>query len=188
MPVCGRGEDYWAWEAEKHGNYSVKSAYRLLEAGRGTSENEASGSAAMEWRQPWKLDVPPKVRVFWRRVLHGYLPAKEVLHHCHVEKLPHCDTRGADEESIHHVLLECTMARMFWSQMKDLFGVKLPKLRQDSWPWDLLSDSVCSGKNRAVIICGMWALWTLQNKRRHGEPEWPLQQAVFWARDTTFDL
>ena len=31
LPMTSRGEDFWAWEQEKHGNYSVKSAYRLQE-------------------------------------------------------------------------------------------------------------------------------------------------------------
>jgi len=30
-PIRGRGDDIWAWELEKHGMYSVRSAYRLLE-------------------------------------------------------------------------------------------------------------------------------------------------------------
>lgn len=29
--VHGRGEDFWAWEPEKNGMYSVRSAYRVLE-------------------------------------------------------------------------------------------------------------------------------------------------------------
>jgi hypothetical protein len=37
-------------------------------------------------------------------------------------------------------------------------------------------------------MCGMWALWTLRNKRRHEEQVMSLYQAVIWARDTTFDL
>ena len=31
LPMISRGEGFWAWEQEKHGNYSVKSAYRLQE-------------------------------------------------------------------------------------------------------------------------------------------------------------
>jgi len=31
LPMTSRGEDFWAWEQEKHGNYSVKFAYRLQE-------------------------------------------------------------------------------------------------------------------------------------------------------------
>jgi len=31
LPMTSRGEDFWEWEQEKHGNYSVKFAYRLQE-------------------------------------------------------------------------------------------------------------------------------------------------------------
>lgn len=26
----------------------------------------------------------------------------------------------------------------------------------------------------AVIICGMWAVWSTRNARHHGEKDWPL--------------
>lgn len=190
LPVHMRGEDAWGWEEEKHGNYSVKSVYRLLEVERRKKDDSmpASCSAVVEWKHAWKLDVPPKVRVFWWRVLHGYLSVRQVLHHRHMEQLPNCETCGADEESIRHVLIVCSVARAFWAQTKELVGVKLPRLHQDSWAHDLLSDSVCSAKECAVIICGMWALWSLRKKRRHGEADWPLRQAVFWVSDTVFDL
>jgi len=38
------------------------------------------------------------------------------------------------------------------------------------------------------ILCGMWALWMMRNKRRHGEQSMTIQQAALWARDTAFDL
>ena len=33
-PFSKYGEDFWAWEHEKHGIYSVRSAYHLLERNR----------------------------------------------------------------------------------------------------------------------------------------------------------
>ncbi|GJN04355.1 hypothetical protein PR202_ga21898 [Eleusine coracana subsp. coracana] len=145
LPVYGREADFWAWEAEKHENYSVKSAYKLLDHDQNNGNNlsDASRSSEDEWKSTWKLDVPPKVRVFWWRVLHGFLPAKQVLHHRHVERVANYDMCGASEESIHHILIESTVARLFWAQTKELAGVKLPNLRLDSWASDLLMDSVC---------------------------------------------
>jgi len=37
-------------------------------------------------------------------------------------------------------------------------------------------------------MIGMWALWMLRNRRRHGELTMPVQQAVIWAKDTAYDL
>ena len=51
---------------------------------------------------------------------------------------------GAERETIRHVLLECTMAKVFWEHTKKLAGVKLPHLHQDTWARDLLLAKVCS--------------------------------------------
>lgn len=39
-----------------------------------------------------------------------------------------------------------------------------------------------------MIICGMWSLWMLRNRRRHGEDGLPIRRAVLWVCDTTFDI
>jgi len=46
--------------------------------------------------------------------------------------------------------------------------VKLLSLHPASWVSDLLN-GLCSEKQTAIILCAMWALWTMKNKRRYGE-------------------
>lgn len=60
LPVYGRGGDVWAWEAEKHGNYSVKSAYKLLDHDRNNGDNftDASRSSRMNGSQFGSLMFP----------------------------------------------------------------------------------------------------------------------------------
>lgn len=188
IPVRGQGEDVWAWEPEKHGLYSVKSAYKLLYTKRQREEDAGSVGASKDdtWKRIWKLDVPPKVRVFWWRVIHEFLPAKYVLHRRHVEPVANCDTCGAEEETIKHVLMDCTTAKIFWEQAKGITGVKLPSLHPMTWARDLLF--LGTARERVVIIYGMWSLWMLRNRRRHGEAGLPIRQAVLWVRDTAFDL
>ena len=82
-------EDSLAWDFEKSGNYTVKTAYRALmtqnerlarEEGTATG---TSGNDQQLWKALWKLNVIPKVRVFWWRVLRGILPDESTLkHHC----------------------------------------------------------------------------------------------------------
>ncbi|OEL13749.1 hypothetical protein BAE44_0025232, partial [Dichanthelium oligosanthes] len=83
-------------------------------------------------------------------------------------------------------LMDCTIAKIFWEQTKELTGVKLPNLRTETWARDLLFWG--SAMDREIIICGMWSLWMFRNKRRHGEAAMPIRQAVLWVRDTAFDL
>lgn len=60
-PVHGSGSDFWAWPLEKHGAYTVRSAYRLLEGKQSQLEDEqkAGSSVNQDWTAIWKLEVPP---------------------------------------------------------------------------------------------------------------------------------
>jgi hypothetical protein len=91
--------------------YSIKSAYRLVEADLvHVNLDEASGLGNVVWRQIWKPEVSPKVRVFWWHILHEFLPAKQVLSRHHVESLVNCEVCRAEKESIRHALVECTIS------------------------------------------------------------------------------
>jgi hypothetical protein len=77
-------EDVLAWNHEKSGMYSVRSAYRLLKAEQAQEEaskvNEAGASdGTWVWRKLWKLKIPPKIRIFWWRVIQNFLPTKMEL-------------------------------------------------------------------------------------------------------------
>lgn len=63
-------EDYIAWQPEKNGIFSVRSAYRLAmdEKGSGVigSSHNTQGDRSI-WNNIWKTNVPQKVRIFtWR--------------------------------------------------------------------------------------------------------------------------
>lgn len=189
QPLCNNGEDFWAWDAERSGVYSVKSAYRLLYKKKTENLNgqDPSTSADGSWKKIWRLEVPPKVKVFWWRVVHEFLPTRQILWKRHIEPVAHCDVCGAPEESINHVLLNCTIAKTFWHQARIGIGVKIPNLNPQTWATDLISD-ICSRRDTGVILCGMWALWMRRNSRKHGAPVPSVHQAVMWVRDTAFDL
>jgi hypothetical protein len=170
-------EDTLAWSHEKFGMYTVRSAYRLLkeeqiqlEASKLNEPNSSDGSWI--WKRLWKLKIPPKIRIFWWRVVHNFLPTKMELHRRHVEPEATCYTCGAATESLFHIVFECPVARMFWDEVKKLTGIKIPKLHQATWVKDLLTGDHCSVSSAELIICGVWSLWTGRNARKHGKVEW----------------
>jgi hypothetical protein len=82
-------DDVLAWAFEKNDFYSVRSAYRLLKEDQmATAMVVSSETMASEdsqsWRALWKVNIPPKVRVFWWRGLHNSLPSKSELKRRHV--------------------------------------------------------------------------------------------------------
>lgn len=146
------------------------------------------GSGDDSWQKIWRLKVPPKVKVFWWRILHEFLSAKHILNRRHIEPTAYCELCGADIDSIMHILINCTFAKVFWREIKLLTGAKLPSLHPISWASDILRDDVCTDKDRNLFIIGMYSLWIQRNKRKHGEQQTPLSSAVKWSVDTTFDL
>jgi hypothetical protein len=48
---------------------------------------------------------------------------------------------------------------------------------------------VCAGRDRSIILCGMWSLWGSRNDRKHGRKSpIPLKPAIEWALDACFHL
>jgi hypothetical protein len=140
-PSRSQVEDVWAWEPKKHGVYSVRSAYRLLDRTRirNSDVNVASVSENEVWKKIWKLKVPPKIEFSGGELCMS----------------SYCDVCGADEESIRHVLIECTVAQAFWEYAKELTSVKLLKLHPITWARDMLCGRAESEWRKALIIIGM---------------------------------
>jgi hypothetical protein len=71
-------EDVIAWQFEKSGCFSVRSAYRLgmrAEHGLGSTSSSSvpSGDRSI-WKKFWKLQVPPKVHTIgWRLIFYNYI-------------------------------------------------------------------------------------------------------------------
>ena len=155
---------------ERNGNFSVRSAYKILSTSmRHSYEPSSSGAAGNAlWNKLWKISVPPRVRNFWWRVIKGFVPCKSVLLTQHIEKTPFCDLCGK-EETITHAMFECTWARLFWKEMKTMMQIKIPVLHPHSWASDLIEGKLGSDQFVCIVLCGCWAAWSERNARTHGE-------------------
>jgi hypothetical protein len=169
----GGGEDFFAWNHERSGVYSVKSAYRALvnQNERATlDEGTATGTSANEkqmWTSLWKLKVVPKVRVFWWRVIRGILPDECTLKRRHIKELSRCNVCLAMEEDLMHALIKCSHAQRFWNEAITCLDVRLPRLHPHTWAQDILCDPRFLDEDRAKIITIMWSIWHSRNKWKH---------------------
>lgn len=114
-PGVNMEADMEAWALERNGLYTVKSAYRLLKdeqaAGAMAKSGEVQASVdGSSWKLVWKLNVPPKVRVFWWRAMHNFLPSKQDLRR-HVIPESHCEMCGDPVESLYHIVFLCPVAK-----------------------------------------------------------------------------
>ena len=77
----GDGEDVLVWPLSPNGDYTVRSAYRML-AVEEFSQNPSSSSpsnAEKVWKGIWKIKTPNKIQHFIWRAAKDSLPTKQNL-------------------------------------------------------------------------------------------------------------
>ena len=116
----------------------------------------------MEWphRWVWKLDVPPKLKIFLWQICHNSLGVRAVLAHRHIIPFNHCALCSGHEESLDHLFGACPSLIPLWqlSALKEwiphsLHGaavqITLSSLRYD----------------RSSIIKFVFLLWSIWKER-----------------------
>ena len=152
-------EDRMVWKETKNEIFTVKSLYKSL---------DHSCAVSFPCNIIWSLYVPTKVSFFaweasWEKVLtqdqlkrRGWILANRCCLCC------------VEEETINHILVHCSKAKILWDLVFSLFGVNwvLPFTVRDT----LLSWYV-SFKNKkyrkvwwAVSLCLFWTVWKERNR------------------------
>jgi hypothetical protein len=117
-----------------------------------------------------------------------FIPVRGILKNRHMEQLAFCEACGEHEETIQHALFDCTWAKIFWSELRSMAGIKIPLLHPRSWAMDLIDGSGLSEEHTSLILCGCWASWKERNARKHGEGGRSVTDSVRWVMQTTVDL
>ena len=147
------------WKETKDGIFSVKSLYSILDSRRGVQ---------FPINIIWNPCVPTKVgffawEAFWGKVL--TLDQLKKRGRCLANR---CFLCYKEEESIDHILIQCSKARVLWELLFALFGVSwvLPYSVRDTLSgWSGFN----MGKKRrkvwkAAPSCIFWAVWKERNR------------------------
>ena len=187
IPLCTRNiSDFWAWYYEKHGAFTVKSAYKMLiatklrreawlEVSAGPSNSIAEEGA---WKKLWQTQVPGKVRMFlWRLSKHS-IPTNDVRAHRHMSGSSACGICGA-QDSWRHSLIECSMSRCVWALSdEDILEHMLSNRTDDARLWIFWLFETTNQHDLAKILVMMWAIWWARRKAIHdNEYQSPLSLA-----------
>lgn len=100
-------EDEIYWGREVSGQYSVRSAYRLIQQQKNLWRHADQNST---WRKTWSVKAPPKVLNFMWRVLSNCLPTTMMLVQRHVPVSTVCQICRSGEETVEHILCHCSLA------------------------------------------------------------------------------
>ena len=107
IQVCTDGEeDILIWPLTAYGDYSVRSAYRMLVDNENQSlpSSFAPNGDGSVWKKIWKVRVPHKIRHFLWRAAKDSLPTKQNLEARHIPVGNFCDGCGDHLESVMHAL------------------------------------------------------------------------------------
>lgn len=103
-------EDEISWRGECIGNYTVRSAYRMLE----TTAHCNIEYVVEGWSVLWKLRVPPKVKNFLWRLGRNCIPTRDVLIRRHLDVPSECPFCAQSDKTLLHLFAECTNAANCW--------------------------------------------------------------------------
>ena len=108
-------EDILIWTGNKHGTFTVKSAYHIaLSMVIPPDEDECSSNSSnsLIWKRIWHQKVPPKLKVFaWRICVNG-LPTMENLSHRGITCSSFCPIYDKAIETTTHALFYCDHAKL----------------------------------------------------------------------------
>lgn len=108
------GLDVLVWKENQSQSFSMKSAYRVAIRMKEKTriEHSTTNTERPIWRKLWKLNVPPKVRIFLWRACTNVLPTRENLNRRRVEVDPRCEICCQQPESVGHLLWESRWHKM----------------------------------------------------------------------------
>ncbi|XP_074378563.1 uncharacterized protein LOC141720107 [Apium graveolens] len=178
IPIQHSTEDSWYWRREKLGNYSIKSAYSLLQDYRG--EAHASDNSGF-WRSLWNLKIPVKVKHFLWSAASDCLPTKYRLKEKRVMVNDLCPVCNTENESIFHVLVTCSFASAcFISINKVVIETNINSFA--NWLKDVFNQYKGMDVQRMVMLC--WAVWKCRNHLVWNQRGMEVAEAVVLAKSS----
>ena len=149
-------EDRIYWSQEAHGNYSVRSAYRLLQRQKGYWEDSDNNSV---WRKIWRIKAFAKIlNLVWRSISFC-LPTMTMLRQRGVKVESVCPVCKMEAETIDHVFLRCTVAIQCWLLV--LPGMQYTGQNLHQW-WEQVLN-MADTRKRAQVAAVCWSLWKARN-------------------------
>lgn len=147
--------DLLIWGPSKSGSYSAASGYKWLVA----HLNNHSAHTNQSWMWIWNSQLPENLKFFLWLCMHDSLPSNQVRMAHHMTNDPSCPCCGAGQETLLHLLRDCSIAKKTW----DCFGfsAKLDFKGSDFKLWISNFAKATSGTT-FVVIC--WFIWKARNE------------------------
>ncbi|KAK3227187.1 hypothetical protein Dsin_007049 [Dipteronia sinensis] len=160
--------------------YSVRSGYRValgMEELPGPSDYYRWKSW---WDFLWKCCIPNKIKIFFWKAFHGWLPTATNFGFRHVQVVDRCVCCNGTGESSAHIFWFCKLAKSFWKQ---LLGVGVFYAVKEV-EFSCIVIDVFAKVDRPIFelfVLAYWSLWTNKNNLVHGAGGWDAKSIADWV-------
>ncbi|CAN1129424.1 Putative ribonuclease H protein At1g65750 [Linum perenne] len=153
--------DKLIWHYDQKGNYSVRSAYRVL---TNFMYLRADLDVVGAWSQVWSFQTPPRIKTFVWRLARSVLPSRAVLRGRHIAVLAACGVCASGSEDYNHLFFYCHFAEDCW------LDAGLVNKVNDFWRASFdarLQSFLCYPVEevRTKVATVLWGLWKERNRR-----------------------
>ncbi|XP_074289198.1 uncharacterized protein LOC141614345 [Silene latifolia] len=180
--------DTWCWEAEKYGNYTVKSVHRLLmeEIEGGNAGRSDYGEGKWLWSKIWRTPVLPRVKVFfWQLCNDAIATKKNIAARLHLtdDTCPRC---LSNVETCLHVVRDCGCVEGIWEGLSVDVLPEAGFLRVREWVEEVFR-GLCE-RECVTFMTGCWAIWEKRNKALFDQGEWREEEVIRRTHELIWEM
>lgn len=170
--------DALIWPHTKNGAYSVRSGYHWLRE-RQLIDKATPSTSSIKWHKLWKLCIPPKMKIFFWRLLHSALPYNMNLQRRGITLPANCST-CENSEDLFHVFIGCAWATVAW--FTSPLGFKPPFSHTAALQhWLQTQLEAATEEALALIISVCWGIWAHRNNTIFNKKSISPQEAMATA-------
>ncbi|KAA3476012.1 Ribonuclease H-like superfamily protein [Gossypium australe] len=160
------GADFQIWRGELSGDFSVRSAYKLLQNDRMVPSDLLLQTDIQKfYKKLWNLKLPSKLLITVWRASWNYLPTFVNLRTKRIVTSSACPRCRDGEEDIDHVFRFCPITKEIWNLL-ELGWINNPNI-QSFWEWITWVVGRSSLKQTRLFCSTIWLLWGARNRLVH---------------------
>ncbi|KAA3466275.1 Ribonuclease H-like superfamily protein [Gossypium australe] len=180
-------DDVVAWCGEHSGEFSVRSAYKLLQSHEVDPTAYVLQNAYKNfYKKLWSLNLPSKIKITTWKISWNYLPTRVNMHHRRLSTILLCPRCGAGAEDINHLFRECPVSLEIWKQLDLLEVLKNSDMMFKEWlAWAF---EECSFRQCRLFCCSLWAIWDERNRGVHERVWRSVEETVKFIRNYILEL
>ncbi|KAA3465096.1 reverse transcriptase [Gossypium australe] len=123
-------DDVMAWSGEPLGEFTVRSAYKLLQHTEWDPTAYALQTVYKNfYKKLWSLNLPSKIKITTWKISWNYLPTRVNMHHRRLLNTQICPSCGRGAEDLSHLYRECLVSLEIWKQLSLLDFFQTSKMR-----------------------------------------------------------